>query len=263
MCVYNPNSESEGYREVRAVLDSGSQRTYLAERVARELHLTARRTEKLRIKTFGETEGTDKTCQVVDLAIQTCSREALRMEALVVPFICDPLSHQPTRQAKEKHEHLQGLELADSSSIHDRLQVDLLIGSDFYWSLVTGTIRRGKSGPTAIHTKVGWVLSGPTDDVQETTTNLTFLLTHLLRIHAIPAEDSLEDRLKMFWDLETLGIQPQEQSVHDSFIQRIKFTDGRYQVNLPWKPTHRPLPDNLELWTTEEAQYNPSTPGRV
>ena len=33
----------------------------------------------------------------------------------------------------------------------------------------------------------------------------------------------------------------------DSFTQQIKFTEGRYQVRLPWKPTHRPLPDNLEL----------------
>ena len=131
-------------------------------------------------------------------------------------------------------------------SIDDRLQIDLLIGSDFYWSMVTGVIRRGKSGPTAIQTKVGWVLSGPTD-VREVTTNLTFTSTHLLNVHCIPAEDKLEDRLKKFWDLETLGIQTQEQSVGDSFTQQIKFTEGRYQVRLPWKPTHRPLPDNLEL----------------
>ena len=112
------------------------------------------------------------------------------MEALIVPFICD----QPTRCAMEKHEHLHDLELADLCSIHDRLQIDLLIGSDFYWSMVTGVIKRGRSGPTAIQTKVGWVLSGPTD-VREVTTNLTFTSTHLLNVHCIPAEDKLEDRV--------------------------------------------------------------------
>ena len=105
MRVYNPNRVSEGYRVVRAVLDTGSQRTYLSEVVAKELHL--------------------------------------------------------------------------------------LIGSDFYWSMVTGVIRRGRSGPTAIQTKVGWVLSGPTD-VREVTTNLTFTSTHLLNVHCIAAEDKLE-----------------------------------------------------------------------
>ena len=216
MRVYNPNRVSEGYRVVRAVLDTGSQRTYLSEVVAKELHLTTRRSENLKIKAFGEA---DKTCPVVDLAIQTSNKENLKMEALIVPFICDPLSHQPTRRAMEKHEHLHDLELADLCSIDDRLQIDLLIGSDFYWSMVTGVIRRGRSGPTAIQTKVGWVLSGPTD-VREVTTNLTFTSTHLLNVHCIAAEDKLEDRLKKFW---TLGIQTQEQSVGDSFTQQIKF----------------------------------------
>ena len=26
---------------------------------------------------------------------------------------------------------------------------------------VTGEVRRGESGPTALHTRMGWVLSGP------------------------------------------------------------------------------------------------------
>ena len=60
-------------------------------------------------------------------------------------------------------DHLLGLELADSADVSDVLEFDMLIGSDTYWDLVTGKIIRGRSGPTAIHTKVGWVLSGPAD----------------------------------------------------------------------------------------------------
>ena len=56
---------------------------------------------------------------------------------------------------------LKGLKLADTADASDKLEVDVLIGSDLYWNLVTGRVIRGKSGPIAIHTKVGWVLSGP------------------------------------------------------------------------------------------------------
>ena len=98
----------------------------------------------------------------------------------------------------------------------------------------------------AIHTKVGWVLSGPTD-VQETTVNLTFTATHALKIEACPIGQILDDRLSRFWDLETLGIARDEPSVYDKFTQQISFNGERYQVRLPWKETHPPLPDNLEL----------------
>ena len=56
-----------------------------------------------------------------------------------------------------------GIELADSADIGDVLEVDMLIGSDFYWSLVTGRVRWGRIGPMAVHTKIGWILSGPVD----------------------------------------------------------------------------------------------------
>ena len=37
----------------------------------------------------------------------------------------------------------------------------MLIGSDHYWQLVTGTMVRGGDGPVAIHTTLGRVLTGP------------------------------------------------------------------------------------------------------
>ena len=248
MTVFKPNSSSSGAREVRAVLDTGSQRTYLTQEIAKELQLTASRSEHLRIQTFGKTEGEDSNCQVVEIAIKTHKNGPLKIEALVVPLICDPLSSQPTRRAREQHPHLRGLYLADYSREDDKLPIDILIGSDWYWSLVTGNTRRGKTGPIAIHTKVGWVLSGPTE-VPNTTkaANLLVRTTHLLKIHTTPVEDNMDQTLKKFWDLESLGIQPQETSVQEEFTQSIHFKEGRYEVTLPWKPTHRPLPTNLEL----------------
>ena len=44
--------------------------------------------------------------------------------------------------------------------------MDKLIGSDFYWDLVTGGTIQGQCGPMAINTKLGWVLSGPAKTVE-------------------------------------------------------------------------------------------------
>lgn len=61
----------------------------------------------------------------------------------------------------ETHGHLPSLDLADWADGTSPLPVDVLIGYDHYWDLVTGSICRDE-GPTAIYTKLGWVLSGPT-----------------------------------------------------------------------------------------------------
>ena len=51
----------------------------------------------------------------------------------------------------------------------------------------------------------------------------------------------------MFWDLESLGIQPNEATVYDEFESSIQFSGKRYEVSLPWKESHAPLPDNYDL----------------
>ena len=76
-------------------------------------------------------------------------------------MICEPLSLQPILMCTEKYEHLSQLEMADPVDGTTAKEIDVLIGSDHYWDLVTGEIRRGASGPVAIQTQLGWVLSGP------------------------------------------------------------------------------------------------------
>ena len=44
---------------------------------------------------------------------------------------------QPIDTSKASYKHLSGLELADSGHMGDDLEVDLLIGSDHNWKLVT------------------------------------------------------------------------------------------------------------------------------
>ena len=98
----------------------------------------------------------------------------------------------------------------------------------------------------AVHTKIGWILSGPVDQ-QEVSVNLTLTATHALRINTHPIERDLDDQLRRFWELESLSIMTDEPSVYDKFVHQISFDSQRYQVSLPWKENTPPLPDNLEL----------------
>ena len=94
----------------------------------------------------------------------------MRIQALVVPVICNPLTSQPISHTKETYDHLVELELVDSANAEDCLEVDV------YWNLVTGEVRRGNYGPMAIHMKIGWVLSGRTGGLA-TSVNLSACTT--------------------------------------------------------------------------------------
>ena len=104
--------------------------TYVRER----LELPTVMTETLHIRTFG---GHEETCNVVKLGVRIEKGKTLEMSALVVPLICSPLVSQPITASGETHDHLPGLELADSADGSDVLEVDMTIRSDWYCNLVT------------------------------------------------------------------------------------------------------------------------------
>ena len=235
--------------EVRAILDTGSQRSYATTRVQEVLGAKKMYSEAMIIKTFGAERGERRVCDVIQLKIDTRSGNPLVLPMVVVPHICDPICVQPIDTSQASYGHLAGLELADSGDIGSRLEIDILIGSDHYWKLVTGQVVKQDGGPTAIKTHLGWVLSGPAEGLQqETVINLISThSSHMLRVDSITEPESLDAGLKRFWELESLGILKEENPVQQQFSQRISFKGGRYEVHLPWKSAHPPLPDNYDL----------------
>ena len=75
--------------------------------------------------------------------------EMLTLTVLVVPVVCSPICCQPISVVQNSYEHLSGLKLADSADSGENLEINILIGADHYWSLVTGHVLKGKTGPTA------------------------------------------------------------------------------------------------------------------
>jgi hypothetical protein len=118
-----------------------------------------------------------------------------------VPIICAPLQNQRIEVAVREFPHLEGLELADS--VHDKseLEVDLLVGSDFYWQFMTGRVQKGEAGPTAIESHLGWILSGPSSSTNARSVSANLTQTHVLRIAEAPdpVVDPLREDLSKFW----------------------------------------------------------------
>ena len=118
------------------------------------------------------------------------------------------------------YEHLCGLEFADVSDGVTLKEIDLLIGSDYYWQLTTGRVIWGESGPVAVETRMGWVLSGPVS----TTESCTLLTVHVMQFDS-QEEESLNDTMRAFWDLESMGVSSPSQSVQQEFEDKYYFQE--------------------------------------
>ena len=113
--------------KVKAIFDSGAQRSYLSDRIRKFLDLIPECEEMVTISTFGNTKPLDKVVEKV--CVKILGKNEHIMKALCVPIICLPLTNQPINEVKSMAE-FDGLNFADSG---DGNEIHLLIGSDYYW----------------------------------------------------------------------------------------------------------------------------------
>ena len=73
------------------------------------------------------------------------------------------------------------------------------------------------------------------------------LVTHVLRVDSVTDNKCLEIELRLFWEIESLGIIEDECLVQTQFEDNVMFEQGRYVVSLPWRETCIALPDNYNL----------------
>ena len=135
-------------------MDSGSQRTYITDTLKNNLGLVPEKTELLNLNTFGNDKVERRKCDKVTLHLKGQSKD-IEVSALSFPKICAPLS---TTLDIDEYPHLQGLQLADDSLLNNDANVDILIGSDHYYDIITGEIQRGDGGPCAVNSEFGWLI---------------------------------------------------------------------------------------------------------
>jgi len=176
-------------------------------------------TETMLIKTFGSENCSSQVCDVVELDVLLQTGGSMKMSFLSVPLICEPISGQSISHAIDTYQELESLKFSDCpQGGENNLEVDILVGLDQYWKLVTGNVVHCQGGPTAVHTRLGWVLSGPVQGSPPGISSVHLFTTHSLRVDAYrirQTESELDSQLKMFWDLESLGVMHDEPSVYD------------------------------------------------
>jgi hypothetical protein len=143
---------------VNILLDEGSQRSFITSNVAQKLgiNITDCDSENLQLSTFGSQSTGVQSVPITDITLLT-REDSVHMRYLIIPTISSPVKNY-TPATIENYAYLRDLPLADHV-MADTFDIDILVGADYYWSIVNSEIVRGP-GPTAVNTKLGYLISG-------------------------------------------------------------------------------------------------------
>ncbi|KAF2888965.1 hypothetical protein ILUMI_17207, partial [Ignelater luminosus] len=155
-------------REVRALIDTGSQRSYILASTALDLGCTSKGKERIIHSLFGGAETMQNhNCYHINVSKDDyyCN-----VKVLDQPSICNTVSHIFYGPWINELEEV-GIRLSDTSGSDP---IELLIGADFAGKLYTGRRHILKNGLVAVETTLGWALMGqvPTSKPDTSTTNV-------------------------------------------------------------------------------------------
>lgn len=255
--VRNPETLSEVMASV--LLDSGSKRTYISERVAKCLQLSARNFRNLGICTFSTNSTKKIQAGVTDFEIKGKNNSFISLTGNVVKTITSTVSMGSIPLSAEDQKCVKHLKMGDPHFNKTRLfDVDVLIGNDFYPVLLeTEKLKLKASGVILLDTKLGWVTSGvmygkPITDDMGNTENLALFMNE--RKPVVLEEDPYSLLpVEELWKFETIGIKdPTECEKADDlalqqFCDTVKFEDGRVSVRWLKKLDCSNLPTNFPV----------------
>lgn len=237
------------YYNARAILDNGSERSFISQRLCDKLNLQL-------IQSTAQINGVGnvitKSTQNCDVEVKAmCGTFSMRISCLVLPHIT---SNLPTFNINTHKLHIPThITLADPTFFESQ-PVDMLIGADHFWDLLEEGRLRLSSGPFLQNTKLGWIVSGPFYHTKHRTQTVSCNYSTL-------DTQAIDKQVRLFWELEELpsnrksgdSRSEDERQCEEHFLKTTKrIENGRFCVRMPFKQP----PDALgESYSQAERRF--------
>ena len=261
--AYVPIQTAEGKLiKARVLLDSASHRTFMTEKLAKELKLQSEHKELLSVSTFGAKNPQDVDTYVVHFNVMSKDNSALPLQANVVHKITGPIQRGPLQSSDlDFLLSVSPEKMADTvPKTLEPVNIDLLIGSDYFWNILGTEKVILPSGLYLVSSKIGYILTGKYTDPGHVEQNVsTCFVTSQVNclvttVNLFSSENSItkNSSIEDFCRLETIGINDSPDLTDDDvaleqFNNSICFQKGRYYVRWPWKYDYLDLPENLDV----------------
>lgn len=129
-------------------------------------------------------------------------------------------------------------------------QIAVLVGSDYYWELVTGTVKPVHGKLKAVETRLGWTVPAP----------LPAAADIIQCASAVVLRSSVEDGVVSklfphFWDVESIGVKTQEGRVTGSDSVLLNCEQNTTKKGKWTSPQLHHLLPYLDLWKMTRAPF--------
>ena len=218
----------------RALLDSGSQSSFVSESLIKRLGLKSSTTN---VKVCGLANSSSHIKSFCNLSIspRLNNRFIKKIPCLISEVICQEL---PSTSFDRSRLKLPNVCLADPH-FNRSGKIDLLLGADVFWRVLSPEkIELGRGLPTLYNSDFGYILSGRVD------------LSRLSSPQTTRCNLSLSFDLQQFWQLDSL---PEYSINHNSFDFDKHFNDnvsrngdGNFVVSIPFCNTLDSLGDSYQ-----------------
>ena len=145
--------------EGHILFDEGAQRSFITQELTNQLKLQPFKYENVSVSSFSEQVSASRKLVVSFIYIHTLNGDHVSVSVLIVPKIAAPI-HNSVRAHVNELSYLQGLQLAYPVTSDENFHISILTGADFYWNFIQDHVVCG-DGPTAVESRLGYLLSGP------------------------------------------------------------------------------------------------------
>ncbi|CAG2219415.1 unnamed protein product [Mytilus edulis] len=257
--IGNPTNSMQ--QETRILFDSGSQRTYISQKLANKLKLKGEKEEEIKLITFGSDKPKIVKTSSTKLNIKLNNGKFFSIVANIVPVISGSIQRKRIDISSVEHlkHFVKDVELADDIPLRsESSSVELLIGNDYYLDLILSQRIEIQPGLYLLASKLGWILTGRSQEMDDEKTESGLLILSntgdmmMTNHNTTDSSVSVIPDITDLWNLDSIGITEQIENVGDSkametFKETLQYENMRYFVKWPWKEEKYELPVNREL----------------
>ncbi|UYV70535.1 hypothetical protein LAZ67_7003438 [Cordylochernes scorpioides] len=200
--VFNSNNDE---LMCRALIDSGAQKSLITKTLADKLNITR---EHTKVNAGFNSTIQSQVNKIIKIKLSSLyDNFKFETKALIVKDLLNKIpnfyTHNPVWP------HLNNLKLADPEFYIPR-PIDIIIGADLYLDLIEpGLIKGPRDAPSAMNSKLGWIISGRSNMPNNTTG------TSIQQIHVNHSSAELDDIVKKFWDAESIPTHKEEMNTEE------------------------------------------------
>lgn len=211
---------------LRALVDSGSEATFISERAAQLLR-AKREPVKGTVTGVGGTTMKINHTTNIEIKPRDNLTSNIKVKAYIVPTNLTKVL--PSKTIKFcSWPHISKIHLADPN-FNQPGRIDLLLGVEIWSQIIKSEIIKGPPGtPSAQNTSLGWILFGKINDKNQSD-------DHIVLHHHL----DLDNMLKAMWEVESTskGVHTPDERLCESIYQNnyARNQEGRYIVKLPFK----------------------------